>query len=177
MGAVKKIHEIIILLKLSFEKRKLRQNQKFNIGGLFIFLHRFCSGCCRRVYMTNENWKKVQERLRAGTDVKLLIDGYEVELRIVKRRLSMFAVLPFINGEYKSEWLLDDCEERMRFYRTSTVIYYSERERRIMFKNLTRKEYLKWLNENLYCEYSAVWTSFEFMKLHFEEENTNIELI
>ena len=103
--------------------------------------------------MTNENWKKVQERLRAGTDVKLLIDGYEVELRIVKRRLSMFAVLPFINGEYKSEWLLDDCEERRRFYRTSTVIYYSERERRIMFKNLTRKEYLKWLNENLYCEY------------------------
>lgn len=48
--------------------------------------------------MTNEKWKKVQERLRAGRNVKLLIDGYEVELRIVKRRLSTFAVLPFING-------------------------------------------------------------------------------
>ena len=68
--------------------------------------------------MTNENWKKIQERLRAGTDVKLLIDGYEVELRVVKRRPSMFAVLPFINCEYKIEWLLDDCEERSRFYRT-----------------------------------------------------------
>ena len=63
MGAVKKIHEIIILLKLSFEKRKLRQNQKLNIGGLFIFLHRFCSGSVSYTHLYHE------QRFINNTDV------------------------------------------------------------------------------------------------------------
>lgn len=127
--------------------------------------------------MTNGKWKKVEKSLRAGRNVKLLVDGYSIELRIVKFRNYSVGVLPFINGEYKSEWLLSDCEERRRFYRTIKGCLASEREQERVLQEADEEEYSKWLKKNTYYEYRAVWTSLELMRIHFERKNVSIELL
>ncbi len=127
--------------------------------------------------MTNGKWKKVEKSLRAGRNVKLLIDGYNIELRIVKFRNHSVGIMPFINGEYKSEWLLNDCEERRRFYSTIRGFLSSEREQERVLQEADEEEYGKWLKKNSYYEYRAVWTSLELMRIHFERKNVSIELI
>lgn len=127
--------------------------------------------------MTDKEWNEVQETLRARSDARLLIDGYKVELRIIKFRNYSVGVLPFVNGEYKSEWLLNDCEERRRFYRTISGCLASDREQERVLQEADEKEYHKWLKKNTYYEYRAVWTSLELMRMHFERENKSIEIL
>ncbi len=127
--------------------------------------------------MTNGKWKKVEKSLRADRNVKLLIDGYNIELRIVKFRNHSVGIMPFINGEYKSEWLLSDCEERRRFYRTIKGCLASEREQERVLQEADEEEYSRWAEKNTYYEYRAVWTSLELMRIHLENENESIELI
>ena len=105
--------------------------------------------------MTENEWNYVLCKLNDGMDVKLLIDGYEVELKIVKYGISAAAVIPYINGEYKSSWLINDCEERRKFYHTITGC----------------------IGNREYHEYKAVWTSIRLMRIHFERQNKEIELL
>lgn len=105
--------------------------------------------------MKEHEWKKAEEMLKAGKSVVLIADGYKVELRPVRYNGFSFAVLPFINGEYNSQWLISNCEERRRFFNTIKIKAEGNREM---------------------TEYRAVWTSQELMKIHFEKENKSIEL-
>lgn len=105
--------------------------------------------------MQQHEWEKAREKIKLGESVTMSIDGYEVTLKPVKYNGFSTAVLPFINGEYKSEWLTHNCEERRRFYSARIEEY-----RGIGFVD---------------CR--AVWTSFELMKSHFEKNNSSIELL
>ena len=66
--------------------------------------------------MEQKKWETAEERLKAGKSVMLRIDGYKVELRPVKHNGFSVSVLPFVNGEYNSLWLIRDCEEHRRFF-------------------------------------------------------------
>lgn len=105
--------------------------------------------------MKQYEWEEVEKAVRSGENVTLCIDGYEVTLKLVKCNGFSTAVLPFINGEYKSEWLTHNCEERRRFYST-------------------RVEECDGIG---FVDCRATWTSFELMKKHFENNNGSIELL
>mgnify|MGYP000854357972 FL=1 len=106
--------------------------------------------------MEQKKWETAEERLKDGKSVMLRIDGYKVELRPVKHNGFSVAVLPFVNGEYNSLWLIRDCEEHRRFFNTINTTADNGRE---------------------IIDCRAVWTSTELMRIHFEKENRSIELI
>lgn len=106
--------------------------------------------------MKKYEWEEVEKAVRSGVNVALCIDGYEVTLKPVKHNGFSTAVLPFVNREYKSEWLLKDCEERRRFYHIANIRLQGFREVE---------------------DCRAIWTSFELMKRCFEKNNSSIELL
>ena len=106
--------------------------------------------------MQQHEWEKAREKIKLGENVTMNIDGYEVTLKPVKYNGFSTAVLPFVNGEYKSEWLLKDCEERRRFYHIANIRLQGFREVE---------------------DCRAIWTSFELMKRCFEKNNSSIELL
>ena len=106
--------------------------------------------------MKKYEWEEVEKAVRSGVNVALCIDGYEVTLKLVKYNGFSTAVLPFINGKYKSEWLTHNCEERRRFYHVANIRLQGSREIE---------------------DCRAIWTSFELMKKHFENNNGSIELL
>ena len=106
--------------------------------------------------MKQYEWEEVEKAVRSGVNVTLCIDGYEVTLKPVKYNGFSTAILPFVNGEYKSEWLLKDCPQRRRFYHVANIRLQGFREIE---------------------DCRAIWTSFELMKKHFENNNGSIELL
>lgn len=128
--------------------------------------------------MTNEQWKNVDKKLRTlwSPVVKLLIDGYEISLAL--RQVSQFrnAIVVYVNGEFRSKWLNENCEERRRFFPCKKRCATNNNE----LKNLgirSKKEIQKYKEMATYNVYSSAWTSFNSMKKHFEANNKSIEIM
>ena len=128
--------------------------------------------------MTTEEWKKVEENLQlvCGSGVKLLVDGYEVSLYL--RQVSQFknAIVFYINGKFHGKWLVEDCEERRRFFPCKKRCITNTNELKKM-GICSKKEIQKYKEAATYNEYSYGWTNFNAMKKHFEANNTNIEIL
>lgn len=128
--------------------------------------------------MTGAEWKKVNECLQyvLCSGAKLKIDGYEVYLCL--RQISQFknAIVVYVNGVFKGEWLAKDCEERRRFFPCKKKCPIKNSD----FKNWgirSKKQIQSYKDEYSYNEYSSAWTSFTALKKHFEANNKSIELI
>lgn len=127
--------------------------------------------------MTPKDWKEVGESLKLFySTVKLRCDGYEVTLLL--GRISQFknAILIYINGVVKGEWLSKDCEERRRFFRPVTKSLFSRKEKS-SWKKLSKKTRLELEAKCRYTSYYSYWTSFRALKSHLIKNNDNIELI
>lgn len=128
--------------------------------------------------MTEAEWKQVDKALRSvfSTGAKLRIDGYEVSL--ILRQVSQFsnAIVVYINGEFRGKWLVEDCEERRRFFQCKQKSVFSEKDAK-KFGIRSKKRISELKNEHTYNEYSSVWKSFKKMKKHFIDNNQQIELI
>ncbi|TEB10024.1 hypothetical protein Pmgp_02719 [Pelotomaculum propionicicum] len=106
-------------------------------------------------------------------------DGYEVTLRL--GRISQFknAILVYINGEVRGEWLLKDCEERRRFFQPVKRSVLSRKTcsgLRKISKKLRQKAGLPDPDAK-YTYYCPYWTSFKSLKRHLIKNNDSIELI
>ena len=47
----------------------------------------------------------------------LVVDGYKVNLTVVMNKPLHYSIDVYVNGYIKGEWIVNDCEERRRFYR------------------------------------------------------------
>ena len=67
--------------------------------------------------MTAEEWKKVDKSLKFVTSqgITLKIDGYKVYLFLTQKSQFQNAIAFYVNDEFRSKWLTEDCEERRRF--------------------------------------------------------------
>ena len=128
--------------------------------------------------MTKEDWKKAEERLFGSfSGVDLMVDGYRVGLRLTRLKMKL-VILPYINGDYKAEWQLNDCEERRRFFRPVTASAWTAKGKRAMKK--IPKSHLKKMGidpdqKNTY--YSWAWPSFGPLRRHLEKNNKSISLV
>jgi hypothetical protein len=124
--------------------------------------------------MKNEDWDKVEHSMQIPWGwVTLVCDGYQIDIRtgIYKRHLSSIC---YVNGSFKGAWILNDCEERRRFFRPVKRLNWKPR----VLKGLSKKK-LKCMNidpAETSISYSAEWTSFRSLKAHLIKNNTSIEL-
>ena len=66
--------------------------------------------------MTVEDWKEVETRLSIPySSVKLKIDGYDVTIGHAMEKPLKHCLVIYIDGIFKTKWVLEDCEIRRRF--------------------------------------------------------------
>ena len=66
--------------------------------------------------MTKEEWKQVEEALTHffhPGDLKA--DGYDVTLILERVGAYQNKIMVYIGGEFRGQWMAEDCEERRRF--------------------------------------------------------------
>lgn len=131
--------------------------------------------------MTKEEWKQAEEALKSlFGGVKLNCDGYEVTLYL--RQVSQFknAILVYVNGVFRGKWLVEDCEERRRFFPCKKKTIVTDKDIKAIGSSdfrMTKKRIQEYKDKCSYNTYSSAWTNFKAMKKHFEANNLNIELM
>lgn len=129
--------------------------------------------------MTPEEWKEVEEKLNSlFSTVKLKVDGYE--LTIVLRRITQFknAIVVYVNGQVKGEWLIKECEESRRFFREVRKSVYTTKQKKAYAKLSKKLRAEMGIDiDKTYSYYLADWTSFKALKKKLIEQNNSIELV
>ena len=126
--------------------------------------------------MNKEEWNDVENKLQSFFDMaKLRCDGYEVTLRLERLNQYKNAIMVYVNGVFKGEWLNGESEEAKRFYNKVTKTLSNSRSK--AFKKLPKKLQKELKTEYSYSYYLPYWTSFSSLKRHFIRENKSIELI
>lgn len=124
--------------------------------------------------MTKEEWDKVDRSMQSPYGrISMLCDDFKItiETGLYKRKLSSTI---YVNGIFKGAWMLDDCEERRRFFRPIKRLVW----KRKITKGFSKRS-LKSLNidpTETHIAYSAEWSSFRSLKTHLVKNNTSIEL-
>ena len=127
--------------------------------------------------MTKEDWAYVEETLKSPYKiVKLNCDGYILGLHLQRIGTYKLAICVYVNSKLRGDWILNDCEERRRFFkRTQKSILSASGMKK--FRKLSKKEQEEWREKFFYDIYSPCWTSFGSLKKHLEENNESIELV
>lgn len=129
--------------------------------------------------MTKEEWSKVEKALQSlYTQVVLNIDGYKINLHLERMNTFKNVITVYVNGEFKGKWLLEECEERRRFFRKREKSLISAKDRKALNK-LPKKERKEFEEDygGKYSWYEPWWTSFSSLKRHLIKENESIELV
>lgn len=125
---------------------------------------------------TAEQWQTAHVALCGlfGT-VTLYCDGYR--LTIEKRQLNerSLCLLPYVNGEWKGEWLVNDCEERRRFMRPITRPRHSAKTAKL-FRQIDRITGNKRKYDETITYWFWEWLSFDALKRHLIKHNQSIRI-
>lgn len=127
--------------------------------------------------ITPEDWKRIEAKLRDFFNyVKLVCDGYE--LTLVLQRIGQFsnAIAVYINGKIDGKWLIEDCEERRRFWCPKSKSFYSKKDM-AAFKKISRRVFKEMQAKNKFTYYEPYWTSFRSLKSHLIKHNQVIEIV
>jgi hypothetical protein len=136
--------------------------------------------------MTPAEWKQVEEALQGVFGaVDLRVDGYEVKLRVLQVKPLRSAIVPYVNGVLRYGWMLEECEERRRFFQRKVRYLYSaakradaaKRAKSRHLRNTELGEYLRSSATAHIIEYSPHWTSFAALRRHLVKENRSVELV
>ncbi|MBG9567457.1 hypothetical protein [Brevibacillus agri] len=124
-----------------------------------------------------QDWKDIEQRLKGFYDsVKLICDGYE--LTLVLQRIGQFrnAIAVYIDGKIDGKWMIEDCEQRRRFYCPKSKSFYSKKDM-ADFKKISKRIFKEMQAKNKYVYYEPYWTSFRSLKNHLIKNNKSIELV
>lgn len=130
----------------------------------------------KAIEVTPEVWGKIQGKLLfLGDSVELRCDSYKVEIVLLGMKNSLKNVLVvYVNGEFKGEWLLKECEEQRRFLRLRTQNLYSAKQLQVLKKIYSKRE-LNAMAAKKSTYYDYKWTSFRSLKNHLVKNNEVIE--
>lgn len=126
--------------------------------------------------MTVEEWKKVETELSSPFGyVKLKIDGYNVTIRTLPDRPLHYALVVYIDGEFKTKWCIEDCEERRRFCFKSkkSLLTVQDKKKLKRERKAVREEVERRMT--IYTYY-PIFNSFRTLKSHLIKNNVSIEL-
>jgi len=125
-----------------------------------------------------QDWKEVEERLKSFyLTTELRCDGWKITL--ILQSISQFknAIVVYVNGVVKGEWIVKDCEERRRFLCPVKRSLYSQKQKAALRKipKKIRREHGLYDPDAQYVRYSYYWTSFKALKSHLIKHNRDIE--
>lgn len=134
------------------------------------------SGCNFKPYksaLTEQKWKEVEEKLFIhDMPVKLKIDDYEITLIKIQEKMKLYIAI-FVNGEFKPEWIEQDCDIRQRFMHQSKHCLLKKKELEYITKSKKKQQELK--EKYTHINYSPYWSSFSRLKNWLIQHNYNIE--
>lgn len=128
--------------------------------------------------MTKEQWEAVENKLYSTYgDVRLKIDGYDVSIRTERNKMKLvFAV--YVDGKIKSEWILNDCEIRRKFYCKSTkCAVHVDYKKLGKASKAVKKEVEEYRKQNTFSYYLPYFKSFRTLKRTLLANNTEIKLM
>lgn len=127
--------------------------------------------------MTVEDWKEVETRLSIPySSVKLKIDGYDVTIGHAMEKPLKHCLVIYIDGIFKTKWVLEDCEIRRRFCSKHTKSLLTAKEKKALMRQ--RKALREQIMKDMTFEwYSPYWSSFRSLKSHLIKNNKSIELV
>ncbi|EES73465.1 hypothetical protein POTG_01760 [Paenibacillus sp. oral taxon 786 str. D14] len=124
-----------------------------------------------------QDWKDIERRLKGFYDpVKLVCDGYELTLILQRTGQFTNAIAVYINGKIDGKWLIEDCEERRRFFCPKSRSFYSRKDM-ANIKKISKRMFREMQAKNKYVYYEPFWTSFRSLKNHLIKNNKSIELV
>lgn len=129
--------------------------------------------------ITKADWKVVESVLAGAYGrVRMRCDGYLVQLSVRRIKPRQYAILVYVNGWSKGEWLgsKSDSEEARRFLQIKTVKLYSDAQRKKLVKAFGKRRATEMgvFGERQYRQLH--WTSVPAMKKHFVANNSLIEI-
>lgn len=82
------------------------------------------------------------------------------------------AYMSYVNGEFVGTWILNDCEERRRFFERKTRPLHSKEQQKT-YRFLAKLRGEKYTNPE-FVSYTPYWRSFVAFKKHLLANNTDI---
>ncbi len=123
--------------------------------------------------MNDEMWREIEFCLfELGAVVKLKADNYCIWL-INQREGNKLYTVVYVDGKFKLEWAVTDCDIRRRFMCPSKKCAASKKDLD-MIRGKKRKQEIK--DKYKYIAYSPFWSSFRRLKKHLVEHNTIIKM-
>lgn len=132
--------------------------------------------------MNDEQWKKAEEIVSCPYGIlRLKIDGYNITVIMAHEKGLKYCLAVYVNGKIKGEWIVNDCEERRRFYHQVTKNTLTAKKKAEMIKTVGKRRFEKWVKENpelySYKYYEPYFGSFRMLKSHFVKNNESIEMV
>lgn len=127
--------------------------------------------------MTPEDWKEVENALASPFSyVKLNVDGYAVTIGHALEKPLKYCLAVYIDGEFKMEWALNDCDIHRRFCRRRTKSLLTAKDKKALKRE--KKAFREKVEKKMTCEwYSPYWNTVRSLKSHLTKNNKSIELI
>ena len=126
--------------------------------------------------ISDQQWKQIEEKLNSFYNtVELDCDGYRVTLQLSRFTTFQNVIMVYVDGEWRGEWILHDCEHRRRFLCPSKHRLHKKGA----FKGI-RKGTMKELGidpDRTVTHYHPYWTSLNRLRRHLERNNTTITFI
>lgn len=128
---------------------------------------------------TAEDWKRIRETISIYRPVHLLVDGYNITVKKVFVSETKASYIIFVNGIFKGEWGLKDCEERRLFFcRYEKHVYRPAQRRHLTLLEKRHKGFFKPIDINKKNEYfTPFFQSFRALQKHLAANNKKIEWI
>jgi hypothetical protein len=131
--------------------------------------------------ITNEQWKDVELELSYSFGrVEMLIDGYNVILRVENYGKLKLKIMTYVNGVFEGKWVEGKAEEAKRFLFPKSSYLHSTKERSDLTKiyggKRCPKAQLEKINRKIVF-YSPNWGSVKTIRRHFEKHNKSLEIV
>lgn len=112
--------------------------------------------------------------------VGLQCDGYQLTLAVVCVGTLKYKIGFYVNGVFKGKWLLEDCEERRRFFCRREVFLHRPKLRAELIKiyggKRAAKSKVAEVNQK-FTSYRSHWDSVASLRRHLEKNNKDIHLV
>lgn len=125
--------------------------------------------------LTKQQWVEVEKCATSlfGKQVDLLIDGFKVSLEMEPKDRYHNVIMVYINDIIDGKKLMEDCEERRRFWCPHTRSLIPVKPE----KGWKKAEWEALRKKHSYTYYLPWWTSFNALRRHLIKNNQSIEII
>ena len=127
--------------------------------------------------MTADEWKQAEKRLSfPGGHVKFLIDGYNIDVCCVPDKPMHYCLAIYIDGIFKGEWAVNDCEIRRKFcFRSKKSLLTAKQKKQLKRERKAVREEVE--KKTTYYTYYPFFNSFRSLKSQLTRNCESIEII